>query len=162
DAVSAYAVKGLPGTVQHSGADDSFSFPGGNTAIFRHIVKALLPESITGSRSFADVLYAPINFAALDRPQHTRVRLGATVVAVQHEGAPVTSKSVNVTYAVGGELRRVRSHAVIVAAGGWIARHIVRDLPPPYVAAYAQFHHAPNLVANVALRNWKSFEKLGI
>jgi len=128
----------------------------------RHIVKALLPEAITGSRSFADVLYAPIHFAALDRPQHTRVRLGATVVAAQHEGGPENSKNVNVTYAVNGELKRVRSRAVIVAAGGWIARHIVRDLPPPYVAAYAQFHHAPILVANVALHNWKAFDKLGI
>jgi spermidine dehydrogenase len=51
---------------------------------------------------------------------------------------------------------------VIVAAGGWIARHIVRDMPPSYVAAYAQFHHGPILVANVAVRNWKAFAKLGI
>jgi spermidine dehydrogenase len=38
----------------------------------------------------------------------------------------------------------------------------VRDLPIAYIAAYAQFHHAPILVANVALRNWKAFDKLGI
>ena len=69
---------------------------------------------------------------------------------------------VNVTYAVDGELARVRGKAVIVAAGGWIARHIVRDLPPSYVAAYAQFHHGPILVANVAVRNWQAFAKLGI
>jgi spermidine dehydrogenase len=49
-----------------------------------------------------------------------------------------------------------------VAAGGWIARHIVRDLPPSYAAAYSNFHHGPILVANVAVRNWKPFAKLGI
>lgn len=164
DAVSAYGAKllGLPGTDKSAIASGSFSFPGGNAAILRHIVKALLPDAITGSRSFADVLYAPIDFGALDRPQHTRIRLGATVVAVRHDGDPETSKSVDVTYAVDGELKRVRGQAAIVAAGGWIARHIVRDMPPAYVAAYAKFHHGSILVANVAVRNWKAFAKLGI
>jgi spermidine dehydrogenase len=164
DVVSAYGAKllGLPGTDRNAISSDAFSFPGGNAATLRHIVKALLPAAITGSRSFTDVLFAPIDFSALDRPQNTRIRLGATAVAVRHEGNPDTSKNVNVTYAVGGELRRVRGQAVIVAAGGWIARHIVRDLPPSYVAAYAQFHHGPILVANVAVHNWKAFAKLGI
>jgi spermidine dehydrogenase len=164
DAISAYGAKllGLPGTDKHAIASGAFSFPGGNTAILRHIVKALLPDAITGSRSFADVLYAPINFAALDRPQHTRIRLGATVVAVRHDGEPETSTGVDVTYAVDRELKRVRGRGAIVAAGGWITRHIVRDLPPAYVASFAQFHHGPILVVNVAVRNWRPFAKLGI
>jgi spermidine dehydrogenase len=164
DAVSAYGAKllGLPGTDTNAIASGAFSFPGGNAAILRHIVKALLPDAITGSRSFADVLYAPIDFAALDRPQHTRIRLGATAVAVRHDGSPETSKSVAVTYTVDGKLARVTGQAAIIAAGGWITRHIVRDLPPAYVAAYAQFHHGSILVANVAVRNWKAFAKLGI
>jgi spermidine dehydrogenase len=164
DVVSAYGAKllGLPGTDENVIAADAFSFPGGNAAILRHIVKALLPNAITGSNSFADVLYAPIDFGALDRPQHTRIRLGATAVAVRHDGEPDKSKSVNVTYAVGGDLKCVRGQAVIVAAGGWIARRIVRDLPPAYAAAYAKFHHGPILVANVAVRNWRAFAKLGI
>lgn len=164
DAISAYGAKllGLPGTGESIISDDVLSFPGGNAATLRHIVKALLPGAITGSRAFADVLYAPIDFDALDRPQHTRIRLGATAVAVRHEGPPQQSQAVGVTYAVGGQLQRVRGQAVIVAAGGWIARHVVRDLPPAYVDAYAQFHHAPILVANVAVRNWKAFAKLGI
>jgi spermidine dehydrogenase len=168
DAVSAYAAKllGLPGTAEAEmavdGASATLSFPGGNAAILRHVVKALLPEAITGSRSFADILYAPIDFAALDRPQHTRVRLGATAVAIRHEGQPEVATSVGVTYAVGGELARVRGQAVIVATGGWIARRIVRDLPPRYVAAFGQFHHGPILVANVAVRNWMALAKLGI
>jgi len=164
DVVSAYGAKllGLPGTGENIISTDAISFPGGNAATLRHIVKALLPEAIDGSRSFSDIMFAPINFSALDRPQHTRIRLGATAVAVRHEGVPETSKSVNVTYTVGGELKRVRGQAVIVATGGWIARHIVRDMPPAYVDAYAQFHHGPILVANVAVRNWKAFAKLGI
>jgi spermidine dehydrogenase len=116
DAVSAYGAKllGLPGTGDNILSDDTFSFPGGNAAILRHIVKALLPDAITGTSSFADVLYAPIDFGALDRPQHTRIRLGATAVAVRHDGKPDAASGVNVTYAVGEELARVRGKAVIV------------------------------------------------
>jgi spermidine dehydrogenase len=164
DVVSAYGAKllGLPGTGENIATAGAFSFPGGNAAILRHIVKALVPDAITGSRSFGDVLYAPIDFAALDRPQGTRIRLNATVVAVRHDGDVEKSQRVDVTYALGGELKRVRGQAVIVAAGGWITRHIVRDMPPSYVAAYAKFHHGPILVANVAVHNWKAFARLGI
>jgi spermidine dehydrogenase len=35
-------------------------------------------------------------------------------------------------------------------------------MPAAYTAAYAQFHHGPILVANVAVRNWRPFAKLGI
>jgi spermidine dehydrogenase len=164
DVVSAYGAKllGLPGTGENIITNDVFSFPGGNAAILRHIVKALLPDAISGTRSFADILYAPIDFPALDRPQHTRIRLAATVVAVKHDGKPEAAGGVNVTYLAGDQLARVRGKSVIVAAGGWIARRVVRDLPPAYSAAYAQFHHGPILVANVAVRNWKAFAKLGI
>lgn len=167
DAVSAYAAKllGLPGTVERpgdSGGTAVFSFPGGNAAILRHLVKALIPTAIAGTRAFADVLFGPIAFGALDRPGPTRIRLGTTVVAVRHDGDPEHAGAVDVTYAADGALQRVRARAAIVAAGGWIARHVVRDLPPSYAAAYAQFHHAPMLVANVAVRNWRPFAKLGI
>jgi spermidine dehydrogenase len=165
DAISGYAAKllGLPGTDTAAISTESFSFPGGNAAIMRHIVKKLIPEAITGTRQFKDVLYAPINFEALDRPhQHTRMRLNAMAVAVKHNGPPESSKSVEVTYAVKGELKRVTAATAIVAAGGWITRHIVRDMPPAYVKAYSQFHHGPILVANIAVRNWKPFAALGI
>jgi spermidine dehydrogenase len=164
DAISAYGAKllGLPGTDTNAISSGAFSFPGGNAAILRHIIKKLLPEAIAGSSSFTDIMFAPINFAALDRPQHTRIRLNATAVAVRHDDNPDTAKHVEVTYAVNGELKKVRGSAAIVAAGGWVTRHIVRDMPPAYTAAYAQFHHGPMLVANIAVHNWKPFAKLGI
>ncbi len=87
-----------------------------------------MPDAVTGSRSFADVLFAPINFEALDRPQNTRIRLGATAVAVRHDGEPDKSKSVSVTYAVGGELKTVRGQAAIVA-NGWMDRTAHRARP---------------------------------
>ena len=163
--VSAYGAKllGLPGTAEYDSGSDTFSFPGGNAATLRHIVKAMLPDAITGIRSFADVLFAPINFKALDRSQNTPLRLEATVVAVRHEGPPQTRlRVVDVTYAVGGELSRVRGKGRH-RGSRWLDRTSYCARPPPaYVAAYAQFHHGPIFVANVAVHNWKAFAKLGI
>jgi spermidine dehydrogenase len=49
-----------------------------------------------------------------------------------------------------------------MATGGWINRYIVKDMPEAYTRAYSEFQHAPFLVANVALTNWRFMEKLGI
>jgi len=48
-----------------------------------------------------------------------------------------------------------------MASGGWVNRNIVTDLPEAFRAAYSQFHYGPVLTANVALRRWRFFDKLG-
>ena len=60
------------------------------------------------------------------------------------------------------KLNKIKSKAVVMASGGWINKHIVEDLPVEHKKAYDQFNHAPMLVANVALTNWRFLEKLGI
>ena len=40
-------------------------------------------------------------------------------------------------------------------------RNIVGDLPESYREAYGSFRYAPVLVANVAVRHWRFFDKLG-
>jgi spermidine dehydrogenase len=168
DAVSAFGAKllGLPGVgprPKSSATSSAFSFPGGNGAIARHLVKALIPDSILGAHTFADVADAPFNFEAFDRPgANIRIRLATTAVAIAHDGDPARAERVRVTYAHGGNVERVEARAVVVTIGGWVAKHVVRDLPSEYRAAYDTFHHAPSLVANVALRNWRPLAKLGI
>jgi spermidine dehydrogenase len=49
-----------------------------------------------------------------------------------------------------------------MAGGGWITKHVVRDLDEGRRSAYEQFVYAPYMVANVALRNWRFLYKLGI
>jgi spermidine dehydrogenase len=49
-----------------------------------------------------------------------------------------------------------------MAGGSWTTKHIVRDMPATYRDAYAQFHRAPCLMANVAVRNWRFLYKLGL
>lgn len=166
DAVSAYAASQLPmpGLFDPLPPDlRRVSFPGGNSGFVRHFVKRLLPDAIAGSDRFEDVVTGPIRFEALDRPgQPLRIRLDSTVISVAHDGPAESSERVRVAYLRDGRVLGVRARAVIMATGGWINRHVVRDLPPAHRDAYAQFVHAPFLVANVALTNWRFLHRLGI
>ena len=141
--------------------------PGGMTGLARHIVKALVPGAIAGPATLRDICRNPINFPALDQKENAvRIRLGATVVRVEHGGYPGTypgrDSFVWITYTRDGKVYRLKARSVIMAGGGWITWHIVRDLPPSYREAYKQFHYGPNLRANVAVRNWEFLWKLGI
>ena len=49
-----------------------------------------------------------------------------------------------------------------MAGGSWTSKHIVRDLPAAHRDAYAQFYRSPAMIANMAVRNWRFLEKLGI
>jgi spermidine dehydrogenase len=138
-------------------------FPGGNTGVARHIVKALLPNAIPGPATMAGICQSRVNFAALDQPhQATRIRLRSTVISIEHEGEPARSQHVNIVYLRGGRLYRVRARSVVLANGNWTINSIVRDLPTAYRHAYAQFFRAPCIVANVAVRNWRFLAKMGI
>lgn len=177
DAISAYlayefAMPGFQGLLDEHESQHNYAlhvsnqtrhrFPGGNEAILRAFVKRLLPQSIAGGSEFADIHNGAVRFAALDRPgQATRIRLAATTVAVEHEGAREKAERVAVTYLHDGRLYRVRARGVVVASGTWSAKHTVRGLPEEYRQAMQRFHRSPMLVINVALTNWKALYKLG-
>ncbi|MDQ2944785.1 MAG: NAD(P)/FAD-dependent oxidoreductase, partial [Acidobacteriota bacterium] len=67
-----------------------------------------------------------------------------------------------VTYTNNGKLCRLKARSVVMAGGGWMTKHVVRDLDADRRSAYAQFLYSPYLVANVAVRNWNFLYKLGI
>jgi spermidine dehydrogenase len=173
DVYSAYSARDLelPGTQARYPYDSSqdavdvgaYSFPGGNSGIFRHIVKYLMPDSITGDNSFEEILNNPIDFSALDRPENPlNIRLNSTAIDVSHSGPVEGSDHVNVSYYRDGKVSRIKAKTVVVSIGGWVARNIVSDMPAPIREAYGQFHHGPILVVNVALRNWRFLDQLGI
>lgn len=182
NAISAYAAKRLrlPGAVpggdgqvaardektdQSGSTLDSgvVSFPGGNAAILRRMLARTIPGSVTGDSSVAATTSSPLDFDALDRPgAPIRIRLGSTVIDVRHDGPPGKADHVIVTYVRNGDIRKVRARSVVMATGGWVNRNIVSDLPATFVDAYRQFHYGPILTANVAVRNWRFFDKLGL
>lgn len=161
DVLSAYCMYAFD--VLHPLTDASLSFPDGNAGIARHIVKTLIPDSITGPRTLEAVCRNNINFAALDRVgQQARIRLNSTVVSVKHEGAPAASHAVTVAYTRGGKVYRVKARSVVMAGGCWTSKLVVRDLPEAQREAYDQFYRSPCMMANVAVRNWRFLYKLGI
>jgi spermidine dehydrogenase len=139
------------------------SFPGGNGNTLRHLAKFLVPESIAGAPTLENIHNNPVQLPALDRRgQPTRIRLNSTVVRVEHVGEPDRAKLVRVMYVRNGELFQLHARCVVVASGGWVNRHIIRDIPQENVEAYGSFHHSSTLVVNVALTNWRFLYKLGI
>ncbi len=168
DATSAYVLyaTGLPGFKGYHDPyiDNRHSFPGGNVGFARYFVKRIMPRAISGGDAFADILNGAIRFGELDREgERIRMRLSATVVGVEHDHEAVPDSDwVIVRYVKGGKLYRVRARTVVMASGGWVNKHIVRDLPGERFVAYDSFNHAAFLVANVALTNWHFLHRLGV
>lgn len=178
NAISAYAAKRLrlPGAYAASKSAEIHkeprnqniinsgvvSFPGGNAAILRRMLARMMPDAISGDGGIAATTSAPINFDTLDKPgAPVRIRLSSTVINVAHEGDPNSADHVMITYVRDGSIRKIRAKTVIMACGGWVNRNIVSDMPERLTDAYNQFHYGPIMTANVAVRNWRFFDKLG-
>jgi len=138
-------------------------FPGGNTTIARLLVKTLIPDAIEGPAGVEGVSRGRVKFEALDvAGAGARIRLSATTVFVRHDGDPAKAEFVNIAYALGGKVFRVKARSAVMAGGSWTTRHIVEDLPGEHREAYAQFYRSPCMMANVAMRNWRFLHKMGI
>jgi spermidine dehydrogenase len=170
DAISAYAAKrlALPGTAP-AGSPNPFSsiqtvsFPGGNAVILRTMLQAMLPNALPGATGFEGAALETIRDSALDLDgSRIRMRLGTTVIRVEHDGPASQADTVSLFYVKDGVIKRIRAKAVVMASGGWVNRRIVTDLPDQQQAAYRKFNYGPVLTANVAVRNWQFFERLGI
>ena len=166
DAVSAFAASqiGMPGVARVRSRTGALpqSFPGGNAFYAQHFVKYLVPDGMSGAPGLEGVHTSRLDFAALDRKgASTRIRLGATVVRVEHANSTAYGDHVSVAYELGGRTYRTRARRVIMASGGGMSRAVLADMPSDMRAAYATFQHAPALVVNVALTNWKFLHTLG-
>ena len=174
DVISAYQAFNFiqPGVMQYSrqlGIGDPTdyvylaSFPGGNTGILRHIVRRLIPDVFGDASTLTEIISNPINWSALDRPdQPARMRLNSLVVNVRHDGAAESARTVYVTYLNGGKMRRVTADRVVMAGQQHLNKRVVSDLPDAHRGAMDQFMHSPMMIVNVALRNWRFMDKLGV
>lgn len=168
DAISAYGAHqvlmpgiargGLPLPTNHQ---PWHSFPGGNDGICRFLLKSLIPEAISGRASFADIHNRTLRREAFDQPDSmVRLRLGSTVVRVEHSRKRDKKNAVLVTYEKEGVARTIQARAVLMACGSWVAKNAVIDLPSRYRRAFSRFHRSPILVVNVALTNWQFLYRL--
>jgi spermidine dehydrogenase len=176
DAVSAYdcAQYGFPGFAgialpKGRGGDDEeedepyiFHFPDGNASIARMLVRSLVPGSAPGS-TMEDIVTARMNYARLDDAgSKTRIRLNSTAVHVKHVGDPPDAKEVEVTYVRGGQARRVRAAACVLACYNMVIPYLCPEMPDKQKVALAYAVKIPLVYTNVQIRNWKAFQKLGL
>ena len=139
-----------------------FHFPDGNASIARLIVRRLVPEAMPGN-SLTDVVTARANYSKLDDPASpVRIRLNSTVVRVKHTGDPASAKEVEVSYVRGGKLQTVRAAHCVLACWHVVIPYICDELPDAQKEALSSAAKVPLLYTNVAIKNWTSFQKLGV
>jgi spermidine dehydrogenase len=138
-------------------------FPGGNTTIARLMAKTLIPNCIDGPATLEGVSRNTVKLASVDTPgTAARMRLSATAVSVHHDGDPSKADALTIAYAKDERVFRVKARSAVVAGGSWTAKHIIGDLGEPQRQAYAQFYRSPCMMANVAVRDWRFLQKMGI
>ena len=138
-----------------------FHFPDGNASIARMLVRKLIPSAIPGG-SATDIVTARADYSKLDRNSSpVRIRLNSTAVRVKHMGDAATAEQVEVTYATGGKVYTVLGARCVLACWHVVIPYICEELPDKQKDALASAAKVPLLYTNVAIRNWKSFQKLG-
>jgi len=139
------------------------SFPGGNTGILRHLVHRIIPNVFGDAESLTEIISNPVNFAALDgAAQAVKMRLSSLVVNVNHEGPAESAEKVQITYLNDEKMHQVTADRVVMAGQQHLNKRVVTDLPEAYRAAMDEFKHSPMLTVNVALRNWKFMDNMGV
>jgi spermidine dehydrogenase len=139
-----------------------FHFPDGNASIARLLVRRLLPQALAGT-TMEDSLSARLDYAKLDDASaSTRLRLNSTVVRVRHLGDPASAREVEVTYVRGDRAWTVRAAACILAGWHTMIPYYCPQLPEAQRQALAYAVKVPLVYTNVALRDWKAFQKLGV
>ena len=137
-----------------------FHFPDGNATIARLLVRGLIPGSIPGT-SAEDVVTARADYTTLDRAANrVRIRLNSPVIRVRHEG--VAGSRVEVTFLSGGKPATVTSRSVVLACWHAAIPYLCPELPTAQKEALAFAIKVPLVYTNVLIRNWTSFQKLGI
>jgi len=149
-----------------------FHFPDGNASIARMLVRSLIPGCIPG-HTMEDIVTTRADYSRLDDLRlddrylddpgsPVRIRLNSTAIHVQNSGPPDSAREVEVAYMRGGKLRTVRAYACVLACYNGMIPYLCPELPEMQKAALAYGVKAPLVYTHVALRNWTSFQKLGV
>jgi spermidine dehydrogenase len=139
-----------------------FHFPDGNASIARLLVRSLIPGAIPG-QTMEDVVSTRASYSGLDEARNPiRIRLNSTVVQVRHNGSPNSAKEVGVAYMRGGKLQSVQAGACVLACYNMMIPYLCPDLPQKQQDALHSLVKVPLVYTHVAIRNWTTFQSLGI
>jgi spermidine dehydrogenase len=140
----------------------SFQHPDGGASVARHLVRALIPEAVSGHTA-EDIVTAKVDYGLLDvSGSPVRIRLNSTVVRARNVGEPDSAKEVEVAYERHGQVFSVRGRGVVLACWNSMIPYICPELPKHQKEALAYGVKSPLVLTNVAIRNWTSFKKIGI
>ena len=140
-----------------------FHFPEGLAGVARLLVRSLIPEALP-ARSMADAEMVQVRYARLDDPASpVRLRLSSTVVRVRNNNEdPAAADEVEVLYVRDGKAQTVRAKGCVMACYNTAIPYMVPELPAKQKEALSKAVRAVFLRTQVAIRDWKAFEKLGV
>jgi spermidine dehydrogenase len=145
-----------------NGGSYRYHFPDGNASIARLLVRDLIPEAMPG-HSVEDVVMARADYSKLDYPDSlVRLRLNSTVVAARNVGQPIDAKEVEVIYARGKDVFKVRAKACVLACWNMMIPFLCPELPTQQKDALHYLVKVPLVYGTIGIRNWTAFQKLGI
>jgi len=145
-----------------NGGSYDFHFPDGNASIARLLVRELIPDAV-GGHTAQDIVTAQVDYNRLDRQASMiRLRLNSTVVRVQNSGPPNSAKEVEILYASGGKVFRVRAKGCVLACWNMVIPYLCPDLPDAQKEALHYLVKVPLVYTSVGIKKWTSFQKLGI
>jgi spermidine dehydrogenase len=152
----------------------AFHFPDGGASVARLLCKKIVPRSFDGEQNQETIVTARLRYDRLDEEAGpVRIRLNSTVVRVQHDGTPdilnyaeggihEPDTLVRIAYVRDGKTHGVRAKNCILACYNSIVRFLAPELPEPQKEALAYPAKVPLVYSSVFIRNWKSFQKLGV
>jgi len=139
-----------------------FHFPDGNATIARLLVRRLIPASTPGN-SVEDIVTAQVDYTQLDRLESpVRIRLSSIVVSARNLGDVNSAKEVQIAYLRDNKLKTVRAKSAVLACWNMMIPYLCPDLPAAQKDALHYGVKVPLVYTTVAIRNWQSFDKLGI
>lgn len=144
------------------GGSYRFHFPDGNASIARLLVRALVPDAVPGQTA-EDIVTAEVDYARLDKKDNpVAIRLNSTVVKASNIGPATSAKAVEITYATGKQVFQARAKGCVLACWNMVIPFLCPDLPQEQKEALHYLVKVPLVYASVGIRNWTSFQTLGI
>ncbi len=150
------------GPTEQSSSGPYFRFPDGNASIARLLVRSMIPGVAPG-KSMEDIVTARFDYAQLDRKgSPVRIRLNSTAIRVHNVPDERRPEAVEITYVRGGKAQRVRGRSCVMACYNMMIPHLCPELPEQQREALSYALKAPLVYTKVLIRDWKSFERLGL
>jgi spermidine dehydrogenase len=145
-----------------NGGSYRFHFPDGNASIARLLVRDLIPHAVPG-RTPEDVVTSRVEYGLLDTANSpVRIRLNSTVVRARNNDLASGTREVQVAYAQGKQVFTVRARGCVLACWNMMIPYLCPELPEQQKEALHYLVKVPLVYTSVGIRNWASFQKLGV